>query len=258
MKQSNAKNIPSRRPVWPYRQHDRRWRNIVMWDRRKVMYVAEKVNGIRRKDTECLLYHFPEGNTIGTEGCLITSLAMILAILDENWWNPELLNREAQECLYYTESGLSMTTLYADLCCEVSKGRVQLLSKEEYLPGEESWPKVYADTSPLMQNYRQLPLEKRKEKVAMIKIGTWDDTCTSHYLLVDPADPGTQSDRDFSVLDPAMPFEKRGKWKLSDAAKNLLGDKFIRREWKRAGIDSMQIGGVWLFGKMALAPHGFE
>jgi hypothetical protein len=94
--------------------------------------------------------------------------------------------------------------------------------------------------------------------VAMIKIGTWDDTYTSHYLLVDPADPGALLDRDFFVLDPAMPLEKSGRWMLSDAAENLLEDKVIRKEWKRAEIDRMQIGGVWLFGRMELAPHGFE
>ncbi len=108
-----------------------------MWNRGKVLEVHRKYNGGSRSKAEALLRRFPRGgNSIGNEGCLLTSLAMILALLESSTWTPRKLNKKATELLYYTPAGLSMVALYADLISDLSNGEIQLCAKEEYLAGE--------------------------------------------------------------------------------------------------------------------------
>jgi hypothetical protein len=182
-------------PEWPFRQDDPEWCSDPMWNRDYVMAVHQKYNRKTKAEASLLLRKFPgpDGNTIGNEGCLLTCLAMILHILDchaKQNWSPKTLNTYAQERLYYTQCGLSMATLYDDLVCEASKGEVQLLLKEEYLSGEEGWEPTYANTCLPLRAYRALTEPNRKNIVIMVKVGTYDDTIASHFLLVDQAKPG--------------------------------------------------------------------
>ncbi|MFM7143577.1 MAG: hypothetical protein ACKO2K_16855, partial [Alphaproteobacteria bacterium] len=60
-------------------------------------------------------------------------MAMVLRLLAPDRaasWNPRTLNRAAQNGWYYTKSGVSMTTLVADLVSDVTDGAVQLGLKE--------------------------------------------------------------------------------------------------------------------------------
>ena len=47
----------------------------------------------------------------------------------------------------------------------------------------------------------------RADVAVMLKIGTYDDTVGSHYVLVDPAEPGGTDEDDVAVLDPAQPLK---------------------------------------------------
>lgn len=240
---------------WPYRQNDKRWANDPMWNYDDVDDVWNKYN--KHKDIHKnynygkLLENYDDtefkGNTIANEGCLLTSLAMVLNQLHDESWTPKTLNERAQEKLYYTTSGLSMVTLYADLVSDVSEGEVQLCAKEEYLPGY--WDEAFASNLDLLRGYRILSPEKRKNLRVMVKTGTYDDTTASHYLLVDPDDQGSCDDNDFYVLDPAMPLKRKGKWKLSQSSEQITGDGRIKKEWKKNKIDFLQLGGVWVFAK---------
>lgn len=240
---------------WPYRQDDPRWANELMWDRNKVIEVHTKYNERSLEDAQKLLRSFDRngGNTIGNEGCLLTCLAMVLHLLDPNqpgYWNPSTLNQKAQKRLYYSLSGLSMATLYADIVSEVTKGEVQLCAKEEYLSGEDDWEPVFAPDSFLLRAYRSLNARERAHMVAMIKTGTYVDTIASHYVLVDPNSSGNPGDRDFPVLDPAMPLNTDFEtWKLSDSSARIIEDEKIQDEWKYSNIDPLQIGGVWIFAR---------
>jgi len=236
----------------PFRQDDPRWAREVMWDRDAVIEVHTRFNEASKSCAESLLRSFKGtgGNTIGNEGCLISCLAMVLAHLCEETWNPSLLNAEAIKRLYYSRCGLAMATLYSDLISEVSAGEVQLCLKEEYLSGEQGWSKVLAHESLPLRAYRSLPRKDRKYFIAMLKTGTYDDTVASHYVIADPLAQADVDDPDVPLLDPAMPMDWTGGiWTLSRSAQRITEDKQIRKEWDRQGIDPLQIAGVWLFAR---------
>ncbi len=213
---------------------------------------AARAGGMSRSEAESLLWDYPDGNSIGNEGCQLTCLAMVLHLLAvprRPAWTPRTLNRAAHEGLFYTLSGLGMNTLYADLVSEVSDGAVQLAIGENFLPGEKTWKPAYCDTAPLVRAYRSLTPGDRAGLVLMLKTGTYDDTMASHYVLLDPNSAQPPGDRNAEVLDPAMPAGRSGRWTLSDSAKWITQDPDIRREWRKAGISDTQVGGAWLFAR---------
>ena len=241
-----------RKDPWPFRQDDPKWSSDEMWDRRKVVEVHQRYNGKSEAEARTLLRRFRSGNTIGSEGCLLTCLAMVLRLLtgSGNKWTPKKLNRTAQDQLYYTSAGLSMATLYADLVCEASNGEVQLLLKEEYLSGETGWPRTTASTCVPLRAYRGMSLRNREDVVLMLKIGTYDDTAGSHFVLVDPSEPGPADAEDVPILDPAQPLKSSKRpWLLSESARRICEDETIRAEWYRAGIRDLQLAGVWVFAR---------
>ena len=235
----------------PMRQDDPRWAGDLMWNRRRVIRAA-RAGGMGRSEAESLLWDYPDGNSIGNEGCQLTCMAMALHLLaapHRPAWTPRTLNRAAHSRLFYTLSGLAMNTLYADLVSEVTGGSVQLTIGENYLPGVKGWTPAYCDTAPLVRAYRSLAPGDRGGMVMMLKTGTYDDTVASHYLLLDPNSSQPAGERDAEVLDPAMPAGRSGRWTLSDSAKWITQDPDIRREWRRAGIGDTQVGGAWLFAR---------
>ena len=235
----------------PMRQDDRRWGRDLMWNRHRVIRAA-RAGGMSRRAARSLLWDYPDGNSIGNEGCQLTCLAMVLHLLaapHDPAWTPRTLNRAAHSRLFYTLSGVAMNTLYADLVSEVSGGTVQLAVGENYLPGTTSWTPVYSDTSALVRAYRSLAPGDRAGMLLMLKTGTYDDTMASHYVLLDPNSTQGPGERDAEVLDPAMPARRSGRWTLSDSAKWITQDPDIRREWRREGIGETQVGGAWLFSR---------
>ena len=244
-------SAPRKSGQWPFRQDYPEWRDDPMWVQEKVAEVHHKYNGASLAAAQGLLHRYPEGNTIGHEGCLTTSLAMGLRLLGpaSKGWTPRTLNREAHKRLFYTEAGLSMVPLYADLVADVTNGNVQLCAQEQYFSGEPRWPKTYPPGSTLLRGYRALPASQRGDFVVMLKIGTQDDTFASHYVLVDPDQSGSPDEEDVALLDPAQPSRPRVKpWMLSDSCR-YLNDGDIGREWRRAGISPLQLSGVWVFGR---------
>lgn len=244
--------------IMPFRQHDPRWGSELMWNRDLVIKAATELNGESQADAESLLRYFEDGNNLANEGCQITTFAMILRLFDPNAnpaWNPSVLNELAQYYYYYTQAGLSLVPVFADLLSDVTGGLVQLWMKEEYLSGEAGWPKFYADTIPIIRAYRSLDVAHRSSYLIMLKTGTWDDTVASHYLLLNPDDIGGPDDRDPLVLDPAMPLDQSGDWRLSDSARAILEDEDIASEWEALGIESTQICGVWVFVRWQNQPR---
>jgi hypothetical protein len=236
----------------PFRQDDPRWADELMWDRELVIRAATELDGFSMADAQALLRPFRTGNSIGNEGCQLTCFSMVLRLLARDEltpWTPPRLNTAAHALMYYTPSGLSMTTLYADIVSEVTAGRVQLALKEEYLPGTRAWPQVFCDTAPLVRAYRSLPTSQRGDLLIMLKMGTYDDTVASHYVLLHPHDEGSPDDDDPFILDPAKPLDEARPWRLSDCAAWIKGDPAIGRAWERDGIEDTQIGGVWLFAR---------
>lgn len=138
-------SAPRKSGQWPFRQDYPEWRDDPMWVQEKVAEVHHKYNGASLAAAQGLRHRYPEGNTIGHEGCLTTSLAMGLRLLGpaSKGWTPRTLNREAHKRLFYTEAGLSMVPLYADLVADVTNGNVQLCAQEQYFSGEPRWPKTY-------------------------------------------------------------------------------------------------------------------
>jgi hypothetical protein len=238
----------------PYRQDDPTWGDDLMWDRDLVIQAATELEGMSAADAEALLRKFKTGNSIGNEGCQLTCFAMVLALLapyPSDPWTPRNLNVWAHRLLYYTRSGLSMTTLFADLLAEVTDGDVQLCLKEEYLPGVEGWPRMTCATSALVRAYRSLAPEARSRFVVMIKMGTYDDTVASHYALLHPNEAPSPDSDDALLLDPAKPLDEAGPWRMSDCAAYIQGDRAIASAWARDGITDTQLGGVWVFGRWA-------
>jgi hypothetical protein len=248
----------------PQRQDDPRWAGEVMWDRARVLRAAVELEGEEPSVAAGWLRAFEDGNTVGNEGCMLTCLSMVLRLLGpptDPPWTPGSLNAAAQERLYYRPSGLSLTTLYADLVAELTLGAVQLAIKVEYLPGEPGWARVTASRAPLVRAYRALPPARRASTILMLKTGTWDDTVASHYALLHPEDVGGPDDDDPTLLDPAQPLEDTSTWRLSDSAAQITIDPEIDAAWRAAGIGPTQLGGVWVFtrwdaarGRAALAP----
>ncbi len=215
-----------------------------------MIQAATELDGMSAADAEGLLREFKTGNSIGNEGCQLTCFAMVLALLapyPSDPWTPPNLNSWAHKLLYYTRSGLSMTTLYADLVAEVTDGDVQLCLKEEYLPGVAGWPRMTCDTSALVRAYRSLAPETRSRFLVMIKMGTYDDTVASHYVLLHPNEDPAPDDGDPLILDPAKPLDEDGPWRMSDCAAYIKGDRAIATAWSRDGITDTQLGGVWVF-----------
>lgn len=248
-------NALRKKGKWPFRQDDEEWRNEPMWVREKVADVHRKYNDASLVDAQALLHPYPSGNnTIRNEGCLITALAMVLRLLGpaSKGWTPRTLNQEAKKLLFYTEAGLSMVPLYADLVADVTNGDVQLCAQEQYFSGDRGWAntKTFPPGSTLLRGYRALSARERGDFVVMLKIGTQDDTFASHYVLVDPNQPGSPDEKDVALLDPAQPSRPRVKpWMLSDSYKYLKGDRDTGREWQRARISALQLSGVWVFGR---------
>jgi hypothetical protein len=236
---------------WPFRQSDPEWGDDPMWVHEKVAGAHHQYNGATLAEAEGLLHPYSSGNTIRHEGCLVTSLAMVLRLLSpaKKEWTPGTLNQEAKKRMFYTEAGLSMVPLYADLVAEVTNGNVQLCAQEQYFSGEPHWPKTYPPDSTLLRGYRALQAAARGDFVVMLKIGTYDDTFASHYVLVDPAKPGSPDDKDAALLDPVQPSRARIKpWMLSDSCRHL-NDGEIGREWRRAGVSARQLAGIWVFAR---------
>jgi hypothetical protein len=217
-----------------------------MWDRAKVIDIGVKYNGLTRKEAGGLLWKFSSGNTIANEGCLITCLSMVLKLLHRDNWTPGRLNEFAHKQLYYTPSGLSMATLYADLVGEASDGKVQLFIKEEYHSGHADYQKVYPSNCLPLQGYLSLSTEEKSRCIVMLKIGSYDDTFASHFILVDP-EKAVPNEDNIAVLDPIKPFRSKQKWSLSDSCKCFCQEKEVRTEWKNQGISPLQIAGVWVF-----------
>ncbi len=236
----------------PYRQDDPTWGGDLMWDRDLVIQAATELEGMSAAAADALLRKFKTGNSIGNEGCQLTCFAMILALLapyPSDPWTPRNLNVWAHKLLYYTKSGLSMTTLFADLLAEVTDGDVQLCLKEEYLPGVAGWPQMFCDTSALVRAYRSLAPEARSRFLVMIKMGTYDDTVASHYALLHPNEAPAADDGDPLILDPAKPLDNSDPWHMSDCAATIKGDRAIANAWARDGIADTQLGGVWVFSR---------
>jgi hypothetical protein len=235
----------------PYRQDDPTWGPELMWDRDLVIRADHELNRQPLTQARSLLRAFSDGNSIGNEGCMLTSLAMVLRLFapQNPAWTPRTLNQAAQDAYYYTPCGLSMTALYADLVSEVTHGDVQLALKEEYLAGVPGWPKTFAHTSSLVRAYRRLTPAQRTDVLLMLKTGTYDDTVASHYVLIHPNDEGGPDDDDPWVLDPAMPLDQAGPWRLTDSAATITQDPDIASAWVASAIEPTQLGGVWVFAR---------
>ena len=170
------------------------------------------------------------------------------------YWTPRKLNKFASDQLYYTRAGLAMVTLYADIVCEASKGEVQLLLKEEYLSGEPNWPGTQASECLPLRAYQMLSRAERQDVVIVLKIGTYDDTFASHFVVVDPANPGSPEDDDVPILDPAQPMNSAKRiWHLSDSSRRMRQDDKIDKEWRQHRIGDLQLAGVWVFARWGRA-----
>lgn len=247
--EATAPLLDPRAAGMPYRQDDPTWGKDLMWDRDLVIRADHELNGATLTQARSLMRAFPDGNNIANEGCLLTSLAMVLQLLAPKSpaWTPRTLNELAHESYFYTPCGLSMTTLNADLVSEMTEGAVQLALKEEYLAGVAGWPKVHPNSSALVRAYRSLAPAERTHMIVLLKTGTYDDTVASHFLLLDPNDDGGPEDPNPRVLDPAEPMNGPALWRLTDSAKAITVDPDIAAGWRASGIEDTQIGGAWVY-----------
>lgn len=244
--------LDPKRAGLPYRQDDPRWGADLMWNRASVLNVARREEGFSATEAEALMREFPDGNNIANEGCQLTCLAMVLRLLNPGRkpaWTPGNLNTAAHDGLYYTLSGLSVSTLYSDMGSDLTDGSVQLVAKEEYPIGQPGWPRVTTETSPLACAYLSLDQSQRASTLLMLKTGTWDDTVASHYVLIDPTSPSNPEQANPPILDPAMPEGRGGAWTLSDSAKWIRQDREIDQAWSKQGIGPLNIGGAWAFSR---------
>ena len=236
----------------PYRQSDPRWRDDLMWDRDLVLRAATELDGVPEADAAALIREYDDGNNISNEGCQLTCIAMVMRLFDpqaDPAWTPGTLNRAAHEGFEYTLSGLSLATLYPDLAADMTEGRVQLLAKEEYPAGVRPWPHMHVSDSPLARAYLSLSPSERSGVLVILKTGTYDDTVASHYVLLDPGSTQSSGVNDALVLDPAMPLDEDGQWRLSDSARVITEDPDIKAQWEQAGITPTRIAGVWAFAR---------
>ncbi len=242
--------LDPKRAGLPYLQNDPRWGKDLMWDRSVVLDVAKQREGFTSAEASALMRQFPDGNNIANEGCQLTCLAMVLRLLDPTHrpnWTPGTLNEAAHEGLYYTLSGLSVSTLYADIISDLTDGLIQLTGKEESPSGNTGWPETRTSNSPLAKAYLSLSQAQRAGCMVMLKTGTWDDTVASHYVLIDPLTDSNPAEDNPEILDPAMPADHSGPWRLTDSAEWITQDSEIKAEWDRNGINPLQISGVWAF-----------
>jgi len=255
---SSALNGPAAPPIdaaakWlPYRQSDPRWGNDLMWRRDLVLRAATELDGVPEADAASLIREYDDGNNISNEGCQLSCIAMILRLFDPDAdpaWTPATLNEAAHENFEYTLSGLSLTALYPDIAADMTEGRVQLLAKEEYPAGVKPWPRMQVSDSPLARAYLSLSPTERSGVLVMLKTGTYDDTVSSHYALLDPSSTESASTKDAMVLDPAMPAEADRPWRLSDSAEVITADSDIAAGWEQNGITPTQIAGAWAFAR---------
>ena len=235
---------------WPYRQADPKWAKDIISVKDKLIGVHLAVNGRTLKEVE----DWDWGDTIETDGCLLTSLAMTLDLLAprprSGRWTPRTLNTEARNLLYYSDAGLSIVPLYADLVADVTHGRVQLCAQEQYFSGEMGRRWRTPKQCPLLRGYRALPKSRRLDFAVMLKLGTQDDNFASHYVLVDPDLPGSPDDDDVAILDPDQPVGRVTPWYLSDSYSRLAKCPDILLEWgNRIHWKEKQLAGVWVFGR---------
>ena len=242
-------------PKLPFLQYDPRWKNEILWDRKKVLRTAKNELGLGPIQAKRLLQAYPEdgGNSImQNEGCQLCCLAMVLHILDADTskmpWNPKRLLAQAQKGFYLTRAGLALTPLYADLCVDMTDGRVQLCAQEDYVPGSSEFKPQTLVTSHVIRAWRSLPLSDRSDFVCMLRIGTHDQTANVHYLLLNPEDRGAPDSPDALVLDPDMPEDGDVEtWSLMDAAEHFALD----REDALQGVKPGDIAAVYLFARWA-------
>jgi hypothetical protein len=255
---STAAGAPQAPPIdaaaagLPYRQSDPRWGSDLMWDRDLVLQAATELDGVPKADAAALIREYDDGNNISNEGCQLTCIAMVMRLFDphaEPAWTPATLNRAAHDGFEYTLSGLSLTTLYPDIAADMTEGKIQLLAKEEYPSGVKPWPPMHVSSSPLARAYLSLSPRERSGVLVMLKTGTYDDTVASHYVLLDPDSTQTPSTNDALILDPAMPLDAKGQWRLSDSAEVITEDPDIASGWKENGITPTRIAGVWAFAR---------
>jgi hypothetical protein len=143
----------------------------------------------------------------------------------------------ATKNLYYTDAGLSMVPLYADLVADATKGRVQVCMQAQYFAGVGRRSPRFASECSILRAYRSLPRKRHHDSVVMLKMGTHDDMFASHYVLIDPDPPGSPDDDDLVILDPHQPLPPRiTSWLLSDAYRRVSRNRDIAREWRRPGI----------------------
>ena len=234
---------------WPLRQADPAWRNVKMWVSSKVVEVHHRYNGASLQDAKQLV----GDDTIKTQGCQLTCLAMTLRLLNRGGrsWTPATLNKKAKDLLFYSDALLSNVALYSDLVAEVSNGKVQVCMQEQYFSGEGVLPRRYASKCSILRGYRRLPPAQRHDFVIMLKMGTHDDSFASHYVLVAPNSPGAPDDNDVPLLDPDQPDEPRATpWCLSNADKRLRENEEIAAAWREARIRPLQLSGVWAFARL--------
>ena len=207
----------------PFLQHEGELADRDMWNVKDVMCALKKL-GAPEEDP-----FREQGTQFKDQGCQICCLAMVLHLLDEKAhasdpWTPEKVLDLASDERYLTKVGLSLVPLYADLCVDATRGRVQLCAKENYAPAQGEFLPQRLSNIFLVHAYRGLKPSHRSDFVVMLRIGTHDESYASHYLLIDPNDKGLPDSDDVLVLDPDMPIEERGKaWTFQRAS-----DKFFR------------------------------
>lgn len=211
--------------------------------------VAQAVGS--RREAEDLL---EAGTTIRHQGCQLCCIAMVLALLDErpeSPWVPPTVLDAARE--FIRADGVSMVPLYADLCADLTGGRVQLLAKEYFAAGGVQ-PRL--SQVGLVRAYRALPDAQRSRLMLMLRIGTHNETVASHYLLVAPTDDSPSDSDNAFVLDPDMAEGAEAQaWTFLDAWHHFVdvrsdgGAKaeLVDKERVRPG----QVAAVYLFGRRA-------
>jgi hypothetical protein len=234
------------RETLPFVQHDKRWAKKRIWNRAKV---AQAVGS--KKAGELL----EAGTTFQSQGCQLCCIAMILRLLDVDparpWDPPTVLRAARRE--FIGDNGVSMVPLYADLCADLTRGRVQLLAKEYYAAGGTQ-PRL--SQVGLVRAYRALPGAERARYVLMLRLGTDDETVASHYLLLAPTDDDQSDSDNVVVLDPDMADGADAEgWTFLDAWDRFMDVDADGGERARLveedGVRPGQVAAVYLFGRRA-------
>lgn len=236
--------------VLPFLQKDRGWAKERIWDERQVARSVGSASKAKRL--------LAAGTTFADQGCQLCSIATALAWLDdgaETPWNPRLVLKGARAD-YIGKSGVAMAPLYADLCTDLTNGRVQMLAKENFAAGGQQ-PRL--SQVGLVRAYRDPALspKRRAGLLVMLRIGTHDETIPSHYLLISPADAGPPDSDDALVWDPDMPDAPTpGSCTFMEAWRNFAsptadGGQRARR-LKKEKVDAGRVASVYLFGRRAV------